>query len=98
MTHIGEKFAFHAVGFFGGIPRLCKYRFIFPQLALSFMAALLVNEQCAERSREVAYLIVAIFSVMLGYEAYADREWRAVAASAAIFVLMCFVIWMLVFR
>jgi hypothetical protein len=44
----------------------------------------------------VAYLIVAIFSLMQGYDAYADREWRTVAASAAVFALMCFVIWMLV--
>jgi hypothetical protein len=46
----------------------------------------------------VAYLIVAIFSLLQGYEAYADTEWRAVAASAAIFVLMCFVLGMLVVR
>jgi amino acid permease len=46
----------------------------------------------------VAYLIVAIFSLMQGYEAYADREWRAVAASAAVFALMCFVLWMLIVR
>ena len=57
-----------------------------------------VSEQLAFWLQLVAYLIVAIFSVMQGYEAYADREWRAVAASAAVFVLMCFVIWMLVVR
>ena len=57
-----------------------------------------VNDQLTFWLQLGAYLIVAIFSVMQGYEAYADREWRAVAASAAIFVLMYFVIWMLVFR
>jgi hypothetical protein len=46
----------------------------------------------------VAYLIVAIFSLMQGHEGYADSDWRTVAASAAIFALMCFVLWMLVFR
>ena len=46
----------------------------------------------------VAYLIAAIFSLMQGHEASADREWRTVAASAAGFALMCFVTLMFVFR
>jgi hypothetical protein len=55
-----------------------------------------VSDQLTFWLQLVAYLIVAIFSLMQGYEAYADREWRTVAASAAVFALMCFVIWMLV--
>jgi hypothetical protein len=55
-----------------------------------------VSDQLTFWLQPVAYLIVAIFSLMQGYDAYADREWRTVAASAAVFALMCFVIWMLV--
>jgi hypothetical protein len=55
-----------------------------------------VSDQITFWLRLVAYLIVVIFSVMQGYDAYAEGEWRTVATSAAIFLLMSFVTWMLV--